>query len=66
MAAFILTPRSSVSAPGARRANRSGALPDFEPLDENKRGVMGSYHSVSKKYLPLYLAEFQFRFNTVD
>jgi transposase-like protein len=28
-----------------------------------KRGVMGSYHSVSKKYLPLYLAEFQFRFN---
>jgi hypothetical protein len=24
---------------------------------------MGSYHSVSKKYLPLNLAEFQFRFN---
>jgi transposase-like protein len=29
-----------------------------------KRGVMGSYHSVSKKYLPLYLAELQFRFNS--
>jgi transposase-like protein len=28
-----------------------------------KRGIMGSYHNVSKKYLPLYLAEFQFRFN---
>ncbi len=28
-----------------------------------KRGVIGNYHHVSKKYLPLYLAEFQFRFN---
>jgi hypothetical protein len=28
-----------------------------------KRGIMGTYHHVSKKYLPLYLAEFQFRFN---
>jgi transposase-like protein len=28
-----------------------------------KRGVMGTYHNVSRKYLPLYLAEFQFRFN---
>lgn len=28
-----------------------------------KRGVMGTYHHVSKKYRPLYLAEFQFRHN---
>ncbi|MGB3549108.1 MAG: IS1595 family transposase [Candidatus Binatus sp.] len=28
-----------------------------------KRGVVGTYHSVSRKYLPLYLAEFSFRFN---
>lgn len=28
-----------------------------------KRGVMGTYHNISAKYLPLYLAEFQFRHN---
>jgi len=28
-----------------------------------KRGVIGTYHHVSAKYLPLYLAEFQFRHN---
>ncbi|MGH7842501.1 MAG: IS1595 family transposase, partial [Candidatus Binataceae bacterium] len=28
-----------------------------------KRAVMGTYHHVSAKYLPLYLAEFQFRHN---
>ncbi|MGB8682621.1 MAG: IS1595 family transposase [Candidatus Binatus sp.] len=28
-----------------------------------KRGIMGNYHQVSKRYLPLYLAEFSFRFN---
>lgn len=28
-----------------------------------KRRIVGTYHNVSKKYLLLYLAEFQFRFN---
>jgi ISXO2-like transposase domain len=26
-----------------------------------KRGVLGTFHKVSKKYIPLYVAEFQFR-----
>ena len=28
-----------------------------------KRGVVGTYHHVSKDYLPLYLNEFSWRFN---
>ncbi len=28
-----------------------------------RRGIMGSYHKVSKDYLPLYLSEFTFRHN---
>lgn len=27
------------------------------------RGIMGSYHKVSAKFLPLYVTEFQFRYN---
>jgi transposase-like protein len=28
-----------------------------------KRGIIGTFHSVSKKHLPLYLAEFDHRYN---
>jgi ISXO2-like transposase domain len=27
------------------------------------RGMVGTFHKVSAKYLPLYIAEFQFRYN---
>jgi hypothetical protein len=28
-----------------------------------KRGVVGTYHKVNRKYLPLYVAEFEFCYN---
>jgi transposase-like protein len=28
-----------------------------------KRGVVGTFHKVNRKYMPLYVAEFQFRYN---
>ncbi|MBV9571933.1 MAG: IS1595 family transposase [Alphaproteobacteria bacterium] len=28
-----------------------------------KRGIMGTFHKVSRKYLPLYVAEFEWRYN---
>jgi hypothetical protein len=28
-----------------------------------KRGVVGTFHKVSRKYMALYVAEFQFRYN---
>jgi hypothetical protein len=31
-----------------------------------KRGIVGSFHKVRRKYLPLYVVEFQFRYNNRD
>lgn len=31
-----------------------------------KRSIVGSYHKVSAKYLPLYIAEAQFKYNNAD
>jgi ISXO2-like transposase domain len=28
------------------------------------RGVVGTFHKMSRKYMPLYVAEFQFLYNT--
>ena len=28
-----------------------------------KRGILGTFHNVSKKYPPEYVAEFEFRYN---
>ncbi len=28
-----------------------------------KRGVVGTFHKMCAKYMPLYVAEFQFRYN---
>jgi transposase-like protein len=39
------------------------SIPIEGPWSILKRGVMGAFHKVSKKYLPLYVVEFQFRFN---
>jgi ISXO2-like transposase domain len=31
-----------------------------------KRGIIGTFHNVSRKYLYLYVAEFEWRYNSRD
>ena len=45
----------------AAGAVHTGTIDGFWSLI--KRGIMGSYHKVSRKYLPLYVAEFEWRYN---
>ena len=40
---------------------RTNSIENF--LSLLKPEILGTYHNVRKKYLPLYLAEFQLRFN---
>jgi len=44
-----------------RGISRTNSMESFWSL--LKRAIIGTYHNVSKKYLPLYLAELSFRFN---
>jgi hypothetical protein len=48
----------------AIRAVHTNTLEDFWSIF--KRGIMGSFHKMSEKYMPLYVAEFQFRYNNRD
>jgi ISXO2-like transposase domain len=53
----------------ARRLLAEGASPaDMVTTHRNgvpsmSRGVVGTFHKMSRKYMPLYVAEFQFRYN---
>ena len=60
-------PHQSVSHGGGeyvRGEVHTGNLDSFWSL--LKRGIMGQFHQVSKKYLPLYVDEFAFRHNHRD
>ena len=45
----------------ATDAGRTQAIDGFWSL--LKRGIMGTFHKVSAKYLPPYVAEFEWRYN---
>jgi hypothetical protein len=54
----IVDPRKGEYVVGAIHTN---AIEGFWSLV--KRGIMGTFHKVSHKYLPLYVNEYEFRYN---
>jgi hypothetical protein len=70
---LILIGEESKQVLEATLPNRLGEFRWRDPHQHNrgllvavKRGIMGSFHKVSRKCLPLYVAEFQFRYNNRD
>ncbi len=58
---FPIKPCNHAKGEYVRGNVHTGNLDSFWSL--LKRGVMGTFHKVSKDYLPLYLAEFSYRHN---
>ncbi len=49
---------------GDIKAEQGGALRAVEGFwSMFKRGIVGTFQKMSAKYMPLYVAEFQFRYN---
>lgn len=46
-----------------KSALREKSTSNVEVTNVSKHGVMGTFHKVSRKYLPLYVAEFEFQYN---
>jgi hypothetical protein len=53
----------SRSQPACGRLLWRGGLILKAVMEHFQRGIVGSFHKVSAKYLKLYIAEFQFRYN---
>ena len=54
---------SNVISPLLRLRQVSGVDPIPQSFSLLKRGIVGTFHNVSKQHLPLYIAEFDHRWN---
>jgi ISXO2 transposase-like protein len=58
------TPNRKTAAGGRFSNNPERTLLSLESFwSIFERGIVGSFHKVSAKYMPLYVVEFQFRYN---